>query len=134
MREMKLLIFLKKGFFPMKIIHLKQKKKESEEESEEESEKEIFKKFIEYIENESKGINYELFKNYFDFVVPSALAKELFKIKDKKKNNELVNLIKIKLSDLKDEIKKMSKDETQNEKPDEILNIVEEILEFNKKI
>ena len=46
----------------MKIIHLKQKKKESEEESEEESEKEIFKKFIEYIENESKGINYELFK------------------------------------------------------------------------
>ena len=134
MREMKLLIFLKKGFFPMKIIHLKQKKKESEEESEEESEKEIFKKFIEYIENESKGINYELFKNYFDFVVPSALAKELFKIKDKKKNNELVNLIKIKLSDLKDEIKKMSKDETQNERPDEILNIVEEILEFNKKI
>ena len=75
-----------------------------------------------------------MFKNYFDFVVPSALAKKLFKIKDKKKNDELVNLIKIKLSDLKDEIKKMSKDETQNEKPDEILNIVEEILEFNKKI
>ena len=128
MQEMKLLIFLKKGFFPMKIIHLKQKKKESEEESE----KEIFKKFIEYIENESKGINYELFKNYFVFVVPSALAKKLFKIKDKKKNNELVNLIKIKLSVLKDEVKKMSKEEIENEKPDEILNIVEEILEFNK--
>ena len=130
MQEMKLLIFLKKGFFPMKIIHLKQKKKESEEESE----KEIFKKFIEYIENESKGINYELFINYFVFVVPSALAKKLFKIKDKKKNNELVNLIKIKLNDLKDEIKKMSKDEIENEKPDGILNIVEEILEFNNKI
>ena len=75
-----------------------------------------------------------MFKNYFDFVVPSALAKKLFKIKDKKKNNELVNLIKIKLNDLKDEIKKMSKDEIENEKPDEILNIVEEILEFNNKI
>ena len=75
-----------------------------------------------------------MFKNYFDFVVPSALAKKLFKIKDKKKNNELVNLIKIKLNDLKDEIKKMSKDEIENEKPDEILYIVEEILEFNNKI
>ena len=75
-----------------------------------------------------------MFKNYFDFVVPSALAKKLFKIKDKKKNNELVNLIKIKLNDLKDEIKKMSKDEIENEKPDGILNIVEEILEFNNKI
>ena len=75
-----------------------------------------------------------MFKNYFDFAVPSALAKKLFKIKDKKKNNELVNLIKIKLIDLKDEIKKMSKDEIENEKPDEILNIVEEILEFNNKI
>ena len=60
--------------------------------------------------------------------------QKLFKIKDKKKNNELVNLIKIKLNDLKDEIKKMSKDEIENEKPDEILNIVEEILEFNNKI
>ena len=75
-----------------------------------------------------------MFKNYFDFVVPSALAKKLFKIKDKKKNNELVNLIKIKLNDVKDEIKKMSKDEIENEKPDGILNIVEEILEFNNKI
>ena len=75
-----------------------------------------------------------MFKNYFDFVVPSALAKKLFKIKDKKKNNELVNLIKIKLNDLKDEIKKMCKDEIENEKPDGILNIVEEILEFNNKI
>ena len=29
------------------------------------------------MENESKGINYDLFKNYFDFVVPSVLAKKL---------------------------------------------------------
>ena len=28
------------------------------------------------MENESKGINYDLFKNYFDFVVPSVLAKK----------------------------------------------------------
>ena len=33
------------------------------EESEEESKDDV-KKFIEYIENESKEINYDLFKNY----------------------------------------------------------------------
>ena len=42
--------------------------------------------------------------------------------------------MKFKWSDLKDQIKKMSKDEVENEKPDKILHIVEEILEFNKKI
>ena len=63
-------------------MYLKQKKKksqkESEEESEEESEKERIKKFIEYIEKETKGIDYDLFKNYFDFSVPSALIKKLY--------------------------------------------------------
>ena len=45
--------------------------------------------------------------------------------KQKIKNNELVELIKVKWSDLKDEIKKMSKEEIENEKPDKILKIVE---------
>ena len=40
--------------------------------------KDHFTKFIEYIENESKDINYDLFKHYFNFVIPSALAKELY--------------------------------------------------------
>ena len=69
-------------------------KEEPEEESEEESEekksekiKDDFKKFIEYIENESKGINYNLFKNYFNFVVPNALVKKLYETKNKNKNN-----------------------------------------------
>ena len=37
------------------------------------------------------------------------------------------------LSDLKNEIKKMSEDEIKIEKPYEIVDIVEEILEFNKQ-
>ena len=45
------------------------------------------------VENESKSINRDLFKDYFNFLVPSALVKELFKIKDKKKNNDLTNTI-----------------------------------------
>ena len=40
------------------------------EESEEESEKDDINNYIEYIENESKGINYDLFKDYFNFIVP----------------------------------------------------------------
>ena len=55
-------------------------KEESKEQSEEESEDD-FKKFIKYIENESKGINYDLFKNYFNFEVPRALAKRLYQKK-----------------------------------------------------
>ena len=39
--------------------------------------KDDYKNFIEYIEHESKGINYDLFQDYFDFSVPSALAKKL---------------------------------------------------------
>ena len=54
-------------------------KEESEEELEqsEEKSKNDLKKFIEYIENESKEINYDLLKDYFNFIVPSALAKQL---------------------------------------------------------
>ena len=84
MREIILLIFLKKELFHIKVMHLKQKKEESEESEENKLEKikDIYKKIIEYIENESKGISYNLFKDYFDFPVPSALAKKI--IWDKK--------------------------------------------------
>ena len=68
------------------------------------------KKFIEHIENKSKTINYNLFKEYFNFESPTVLTKQLSKIKNKKENNELVNVIKSGLIYLKDEIKKMSED------------------------
>ena len=51
------------------------------------------KEFIENIENKSKTINYNLFKDYFKFESPTALTEQLYKIN--KKNNELVNLIKV---------------------------------------
>ena len=74
-----------------------------------------------------------MFKEYFNFEVPSALAKKLFETKDKKENNELVELIRARWSNLKDEIEKMSEDEKETEKPDKILEIVEEILIFNRE-
>ena len=79
------------------------------------------------------GINRELFKNYFGFQAPTAMLKNLYKLNDRNKNNLLVNTIKSGLSDLKNEIKKMSEDEIKIEKPYEIVDIVEKILEFNEQ-
>ena len=72
-----------------------------------------------------------MFKKYFNFIVPSALAKQLSKIKNKKKSH--VNVIKSGLSDLKNEIEKMSADEKEIEKPDKMLKIVEKICDFNRQ-
>ena len=72
--------FFEKGTFPYKGNVFKTKEEESEEESEEnklEKIKDNFKKFIKYIENESKGINYDLFKDYLDFVAPTVLVKKI---------------------------------------------------------
>ena len=60
-------------------------------------------------------------KDYFNSVVPSALAKKLFETKNKNKNNKLVEVIKNRWSGLNDEIEKMSEDEIKNEKPNKIL-------------
>ena len=71
----------------MKVMHLKQKKKNQEESEENKLEKikADYKKFIKYIEDESRGISYDLFKDYFNFVVPSALAKKNIRQKMKRK-------------------------------------------------
>ena len=83
----------RKGIFPYKGSAFRTKEEESEEESEEnklEKIKDDYKKFFKYIEDESMGIKYNLFKEYFDFEVPTALAKTLYETKDEKKNNDLV--------------------------------------------
>ena len=62
------------------------------------------------------------------------MVKILYQTKNENKNNELVELIKVRWNNLKDEIEKMSGDEKNPEKPDKILTIVKEILDFNKRI
>ena len=96
--------------------------------------KDDFKKFIEYIEKKSKGINYDLFKDYFSFLVPSSLVKKLYETKNKNKNNELVEEIKNRWSNWKGEINKIPEDEKETEKPYKILKIVEDVLDFDLKI
>ena len=61
------------------------------------------------------------------------MLKTLYNLNDRKKNNKLVNIIKSKLTDLKDKIEMMYEDEIKIEKPHEILDIAGKILEVNRQ-
>ena len=57
-----------------------------------------------------------------------------YEIKNENKNHELVKAIKNNWSLLKDEIKKISEDEKRTEQPDQMLEIVEKVPDFNEQI
>ena len=80
-----------------------------------------------------KGINPELFKKHFHFQRPSYMLKVVYTTNDKKKNSKPVNVIKSGLNDLKNEIEGMGEEEEEIEKPNEIIDIAEKILKFNKQ-
>ena len=88
MREMILLVFFEEGTFPYKGNVFKTKEEEESEEELEENKlekiKDDYKNFFNYIEDESKGISYELFEKHFHFVSLIILAKTLYKIKNEK--------------------------------------------------
>ena len=109
-------------------------KEEQEKEQEEEQKKPItdVNKFNKWVNKQEAGMSNKLFKNYFKFQRPSVMLEYLYKA-DASQNNELVSLINIGLKDLKKEIKKMSEEERNVEKPDNIVKIVEKILNFNKQ-
>ena len=85
------------------------------------------------INKEKTSMNRELFQKHFNFQTPIAMLRDLFHTNNKKKNNDLVNVIKSGWSDLKDEIEKMSENEIELEKPNKMVDIVERILEFNRQ-
>ena len=74
-----------------------------------------------------------LVKTHFSSASRTILAKELFKTKDEKQNNDLVKLIMDKWSILKDEVKKMSEDEKEIKEPNKLLDINKKILDFNRE-
>ena len=65
--------------------------------------------------------------------MPTAMLKTLCNLNDRKKNNKWANIIKSKLSDLKDKIEMMYEYEIKIEKPNEIMDIVGKIPEFNRQ-
>ena len=59
---------MKKEFFRLKAMYLKQNKKKNQEK--------LYKnKFFKNIENKSENIKNELFEKHFKFVAPTVLAK-----------------------------------------------------------
>ena len=79
------------------------------------------------------GIDNAIFQNHFNFQRPSDMLKVVYTTNDKKKNNRLVNVIKSGLSDLKNGIEDMGEKEKEIEKPNEVIDVVEKTLEFNKQ-
>ena len=102
----------------------------SEEEQKEQDEKQDEKSFglddlIELIINrEELPINNELFKKHFQLESLILMHKILYDTKDKEKKSKLLNIFNSGLKDLEKEIKEMSKEEIENEKP--------YILDFNR--
>ena len=82
-----------------------------------------------WVNEKETGINSEVFQRHFKF----QRSSDIHKTNDKNKNSKLVNLIKSGLNDFKNEIENMGEEEKEIEKPNEIIDIFEEIREFNKK-
>ena len=72
------------------------------------------------------GIDNAIFQNHFSFQRPSDMLKAVYTTNDKKKNNRLVNVIKSKLSDLKNKIKYMDEEE-EIKKSNETIDVAEKI-------
>ena len=113
--------------------YLYSSEEEQEEQEEQKPTKDDYKTLNKQIIDEETDINDDLFNKYFKFQRHSDMLMLLNKRIDTEKNNKLVNLINSGLKDLKEEIKKMSKAEIENEDPELILEIVEKILKFNEQ-
>ena len=93
--------------------------------------KDDLRKSNEWVNKKETSIDRELFKRHFNFQSPSDMLKVLCSTNDKKKNSDLVFLIKDRLSDLKKETDNMSEEEKEIEKPNEVIDIFEKFFEFN---
>ena len=59
------------------------------------------KEFNKLIIEKETGMNKELFKKYFNFQMLNAMLKSVYNTDSKKKNDDLVNVIKNRLTDFK---------------------------------
>ena len=116
-----------------------QEEEQEKQEEQEEQKKQHKKPFnpeevIEWMINREKlPINNELFKKHFKLQKPTLMYIVLYETNnDKEKNSKLVKIFNSGLEDLEKEIKEMSKEEIEIEKPYNIVKVVKKILEINK--
>ena len=117
-----------------KIFSLYHEEKMPEDEDEIRGQNDLidYEKLARLISLKERDINDELVKKIFLVQDLGRLLKKLRRLKNTKNKSQL-SLVRSGLIDLKDDIKKMSQYEKETEKPNEIVNIVEKILEFNNK-
>ena len=132
---------LKKGIFPLK-SNDEFKEQARHENNRNENGLIHYNKFMKLIKSKENEMNNKLVSKYF---LVQNLVTLLKKMKDLKnnleKNKNLLNMIKSGLKNLilkklkkgTKEIKEMSKGEREIKMPNKIVEIVEEILEFNKQ-
>ena len=62
------------------------------------------------------------------------MLRELYRIKNKNEDKKLVDLVKSGLNDLKDEIKEMSENEIEIERPDKMVILLKRLLSLIDRI
>ena len=116
---------------------LQRKKKHRKEEEERSIRNENglvdYEEFDRLIDIKKRDINDKLVKNHFQVNSLNDMQKELKGSKiNLEKNRIQVSMIKSRLKDLEEEIEDMSEPEKEIEGPDEIVDIIKRILEFNR--
>ena len=93
-----------------------------------------YEKLMRKIGFKERDINSELVKKHFFTYDLGNVLKTFKKSKNNSERNKIqVSMIKNRLRDLKEKITDMSEEEKKIEKPNEIVDIVENILEFNSQ-
>ena len=90
----------------------------------------LHQEFMNEIIADQKDIKNEIFLDYFKFQNPPFLVKDLIRAKQNR-NEKLVNNIKNGLTDLRRDINR--KEILENRNPKKVVDIVEEILDFDKQ-
>ena len=85
------------------------------------------------INKERLPINNEFFKKHFNLQKPILMYKVLYETNNnKEKNSQLVKIFNSGLEDLEKELKGISKEEIEIERPYNIVKVVKKILKINK--
>ena len=93
-----------------------------------------YKKLNGLINLKKRDTNDELVRKHFLVQDLEALLEKLKKLKNNAKKNKIqTSLINSGLRDLKEEIEDMSQQGKETENPNEIVDFIEKILEFNRQ-
>ena len=92
-----------------------------------------YEKLNRLIDLKRTAINDNLFIEYFRYQHPNTMLEDLNSTRNTERNNIQAALIGSALTDFRNRIRSMPEDEIRYKQPNEIINIVEKILEFDRQ-